>query len=124
MQCRGIRGATTVEANTREDILEATRELLLKMVEANGIEVEDIASVMFTLSPDLNAEFPAMGARQLGWLNTALLCATEIDVPNGLYKCLRIMILCNTEKSADEIKHVYIRGATYLRPDVSEVKKD
>ena len=121
MQCRGIRGATTVENNTREDILASTKELLLQMVEANGIKVEDIASVMFTLSEDLNAEFPAMAARQLGWLNTALLCAREINVPNSLRKCLRIMILCNTEKKAEEIVHIYTKDAANLRPDVSEV---
>ncbi|HEY49732.1 MAG TPA: chorismate mutase [Dehalococcoidia bacterium] len=122
MQCRGIRGAITVEANTREDILEATKELLLEMVEANGIKVEDIASVMFTLTADLDAEFPAMAARQLGWLNTALLCSREVDVPGSLGRCLRIMMLCNTEKSTDEIVHVYMKGAANLRPDVSEIQ--
>jgi chorismate mutase len=115
MWCRGIRGATTVDNNTKEDILNAGKELLQKMVEANAIVPENVACAIFTTTPDLDAEFPAAAARQLGWSNTALLCAQEMNVPNGLKKCLRILILYNTEKKADEIVHVYIKGATTLR---------
>ena len=119
MWCRGIRGATTVERNTREDILKATGELLQEMIDANGIEPDNVAYALFTTTSDLDAEFPALAARKLGWSNVALLCGQEIDVPGSLKGVVRILILINTEKSADEIAHVYIRGAVGLRPDAS-----
>ncbi|MFC1926455.1 chorismate mutase [Chloroflexota bacterium] len=119
MWCRGVRGATTADSNTREAILEATKELLQSMVAANGIEVDDIACVMLTTSSDLNAEFPAVAARELGWSQVALLCGHEMDVPGSLKSCLRILLLFNTEKSAKEIVHVYVNGATELRPSSS-----
>jgi chorismate mutase len=122
MWCRGIRGATTVENNTKEDILNAGKELLQKMIEANGLVPEDVACAIFTTTQDLNAEFPAAAARQLGWSHTALLCAQEMNVPRSLQRCLRILILYNTEKSAEEIVHVYIKGATALRGAVSQKK--
>jgi chorismate mutase len=115
MWCRGIRGATTAESNTKEGILDACKELLQKMIEANGIKPENVACAIFTTTPDLDAEFPAAAARQLGWSNTALLCAQEMNVPNSLKQCIRILILYNTEKSADEIVPVYIKGATQLK---------
>jgi len=115
MRCRGIRGATTVEENTRESILQATKELLEKMIEANEIQVEEIACAYFTTTLDLNAEFPALAAREMGWTQTALLCGHEMNVPGSLSLCLRILILYNTEKAADEIIHVYIKGAENLR---------
>jgi len=118
MPVRGIRGATTVPQNTREAIIEATRELLQLMVEANGIAPEDIASAWFTTTPDLNAEFPAVAARQLGWTFVPLMCSHEIDVPGSLRMCLRILLHVNTEKSPHEIRHVYLRGAKALRPDL------
>jgi chorismate mutase len=121
MPCRGVRGATTVESNTREDILLGTRQLLALMVRQNGIEPADVASVIFTTSPDVNAEFPALAARQLGWLHTALMCFHELDVPKSLPRCVRILIHWNTEKSADEIVHVYIKEAERLRPDLSKL---
>jgi len=117
MWCRGVRGATTVDSNTKEAILEATKELLQSMVVANEIEVDDVACVMFTTTLDLNAEFPAVAARELGWSQIALLCGHEMDVPSSLKRCLRILILCNTEKSVNEIVHVYVKGAIELRPD-------
>ena len=104
-----------MDENTREHILEATRELLQMMTEANGIEVEDVCSVIFTTTPDLNAEFPAVAARELGWSDAALLCGHEMDVPGSLSMCLRILIHFNTEKSPDELVHVYIKGAKNLR---------
>lgn len=115
MWCRGIRGATSVTANTKEEILAATKELLLKMIDSNKIDKEAVACVFFTATPDLNAEFPALAARQLGWTDVALLCGQEINVPGSFPKCLRILILYNTDKRADEIKHVYIRGTEVLR---------
>ncbi len=122
MWCRGIRGATTVDSNTKEDILNSGKELLQKMIDANGLVPENVACAIFTTTQDLNAEFPAAAARQLGWSHTALMCAQEMNVPDSLQRCLRILILYNTEKSAEEIVHVYIKGATTLRGAVSQKK--
>src|SRR5258706_9449972 len=94
--CRGVRGATTVEANTQEMILVATRELLGEIVSANAIAPEDIASVLFTLTPDLNAEYPAAAAREVGWMDVPLMCAQEIDKPDALPRTIRVLILWNT----------------------------
>ena len=121
MPCRGVRGATTADANTPEAILAATRELLALMVRSNGIEADDVASVIFTTSPDLNAEFPALAARQLGWNAAALLCAHEMAVPRALERCIRILIHWNTEKPASEVQHIYIKGAAHLRPDRNQL---
>jgi chorismate mutase len=117
MYCRGVRGATTVDENTSEAILRATRELLALMIRLNEINKDDVASAHFSTTTDLDAEFPALAARQLNWMNVALMCGNELNVPNSLRHCLRIMIHWNTTKSADEIVHVYIRGAEKLRPD-------
>ena len=121
MPCRGVRGATIADANTSEDILKATRELLALMIRQNGIEADDVASVLFTTTPDLDAEFPALAARQLNWANVALMCAHELRIPGSLEKCIRVLIHWNTDKSADEVQHVYIKGAVSLRPDLSDV---
>ena len=121
VRCRGIRGATTVDSNAREDILQAATELLQRMVEANGVQVGDVASIIFTTTPDLNAEFPALAAQQLGWRDAALLCGHEMNVPGSLPRCLRILMHVNTEKRADEIVHVYLKGARALRPDRADL---
>src|SRR5436190_1132941 len=121
MACRGVRGATTVDADTKEDILSATRQLLALMIRMNGIEPADIGSVIFSTTVDLNAEFPALAARQLGWLEAAMLCTHELSVPGSLQKCIRVLVHWNTDKPASEIQHVYIRGATALRPDLSRL---
>ena len=121
MQCRGVRGATTVENNDRGEILAATRQLLALVIRRNGIEKKDIASAIFTTTPDLNAEFPALAARQLDWLDVPLLCSHEMMVPSGLANCIRVLIHWNTEKLQAEIRHVYIREAEKLRPDHSEL---
>ena len=118
MLVRGIRGATTVEANTREAILEAASELLQEMVRANGIERERVASVIFSTTRDLNADFPAVAARNAGWTDVALMCGHEMDVPGSLARCLRILMHVNTEQAAHEVKHIYLRGAGVLRPDL------
>ena len=117
MPCRGVRGATTVTANTREEILQETRLLLALMIHQNGIKPEDVASAFFTTTPDLNAAFPALAARQLGWSQAALLCGHEMDVPDALPRCIRILVHWNTDKKASEIQHVYIKEAVKLRPD-------
>ena len=121
MPCRGVRGATTAEANTSEEILKATRQLLALMIRQNGIQEEDIISAVFSTTTDLDAEFPALAARQLGWLNVALMCVHELDVPDSLRRCVRILLHWNTEKSADQVVHVYIKNAARLRPDLSEL---
>jgi chorismate mutase len=113
--CRGIRGATTVEHNDREEILAATTELLQLMMRQNDLLIEDVASAIFTATEDLDAEFPALAARQLGWEEVALMCAREIPVPNSLGKCIRVLLHVNTTRSASEIQHVYIREAINLR---------
>jgi chorismate mutase len=118
MLTRGVRGATTVEANSVEAVLEATRELLAAMLKANEVEVEEIASAFFTTTPDINAEFPAVAARDLGWTDVALLCGHEMNKPGALPMCLRILLHVNTEKAAKEMRHVYLRGARILRPDI------
>ncbi|MDD8043433.1 MAG: chorismate mutase [Verrucomicrobiota bacterium] len=121
MICRGIRGAITVEANDRELILEATRKLLALIIRLNGIQPKDIASVIFTTSPDLNAEYPALAARQLGWWDAPLLCGHEMSVPHGLPLCIRILIHWNTERDPEKIHHVYLEKATALRPDKAKL---
>lgn len=121
MRCRGVRGATTVETNTREEMLKATRELLALIIRQNGIDPVDVASAIFTTTSDLNAEFPALAARQLGWLDVPLLCTHEISVPGSLPRCIRILLHWNTEKSPKEIDHIYLREATRLRPDLGHL---
>ena len=98
MRCRGIRGATVVNENTKEAIIQSTKELLEQMIEANQIDTDEVASAFFTTTPDINAEFPALVARQLGWTQTALLCGHEMNVPGSLQQCIRILILYNTER--------------------------
>src|ERR1700730_13083518 len=107
MYCRGIRGATTVEHNDREEILAGTTELLELIVQKNGLQTEDIASAIFTLTDDLNAEFPAVAARSMGWTEVALMCAREIPVPDSLSKCIRVLLHVNTTRSAAEIQHIF-----------------
>ena len=118
MLCRGIRGATTVAANTAEAIVEAATELLTAMLEANDVKVDDVASAFFTTTPDLTAEFPAVAARQMGWTDVALLCGHEMNVPGSLPMCLRILLHVNTDKGVSDIVHVYLRGARVLRPEL------
>ena len=120
MYCRGIRGATTVEHNDREEILAATTELLQLLISRDELRAEDVASAIFTVTEDLDAEFPALAARYLGWTEVALICTREIPVPGSLEKCIRILLHVNTTRSAAEIQHVYIRGAVNLRPTLNE----
>jgi chorismate mutase len=121
MTCRGVRGATTVDHNEREEILVATRQLLGLMIRINGIEARDVASALFTTTPDIDAEFPALAARQLGWFDVPLLCGHEMTVPGSLPLCIRVMLHWNTTKSQQEIEHVYVREAKRLRPDLTKL---
>ncbi len=118
MYCRGVRGATTVELDSRDEILASTRQLLALMIRLNGIEPQDVGSAIFTTTEDINAEFPALAARQLGWLEVPLLCTHELNVPGSLPKCIRILLNWNTPKTQHEITHVYIKDAVKLRPDL------
>jgi chorismate mutase len=119
--CRGVRGATTVEVDDREQILNATRQVLALMIRRNGIDSVDVASAVFTVTPDLSAEFPALAARQLGWLEVPLLCAHEVAVPGALPRCIRVLLHWNTVKPQSGIQHVYLHEAKRLRPDLSEL---
>ena len=121
MACRGGRGATTVEANSRDESLAAARQLLALRNRRNEIRKEDVASATFSSTHDLNREFPALAARQMGWLEVPLLSTNEIDVPGALQRCIRVLVHWNTEKLQDEIDHVYIRDAVRLRPDLSKL---
>jgi chorismate mutase len=115
---RGIRGATTVEANASDAILDATGELLAEVVRANGVESDEVAAVFFTATPDLNAVYPAEAARRMGWHAVPLLTFADLDVPGALDRCVRVLLLWNTPRAQDEITHVYLRGARGLRPDL------
>ena len=120
MATRALRGAITVDNNTREDILEGTTLLLKEIIERNNLKTDDMISVIFTATPDLNAVFPAVAARELGITNVSLLDMQELSVPGSLQKCIRILLHFNTDKKNNELKHVYLRGAAVLRPDLTE----
>lgn len=115
LSCRGIRGATTSIDNSREAILEATRDLLEQLVQTNELDIDDIAATFFTTTEDLSAEFPAVAARQIGWESVPLIGGQEISKPDGLPSCIRVLILVNTTKTPQEINHLYLRGAVGLR---------
>lgn len=117
MAVRGIRGATVAAANTADAIGSATRELLQALRDANAFDPADVASIFFTTTADLTAEYPALAARQLGWTDTALLCAHEMAVPGGLPLCIRVLIHWNTDCRPDQVCHVYLHAAAQLRPD-------
>jgi chorismate mutase len=118
MMARGIRGATTAEENTKESIIRNTRELLEEMMEANDLKKDDLACAFLTTTTDLNAEFPAVAARQMGWTDVALLCGHEMEVPGAMAKVVRVMLVANTEKSQREITHIYLKEAIRLRPEM------
>jgi len=119
MPTRGIRGATTVPADTKDDVLKATKELLDSILRANpGLIPDEIGSAIFTTTADVTSAYPALAARQIGWDAVPMLCAREIPVPGSLDMCIRVLIHWNTEKSQKEINHIYLRGAKILRPDL------
>ncbi len=117
---RGVKGATTTTGTTAEDVLVATEQLLKTLIDENGIDQDDVASVQFTTSPDLIAEFPAVAARErIGWNDVPLMCGHEMARPGALSQCIRILILWNTEKAQNEVMHAYLNEAAKLRPDLS-----
>jgi chorismate mutase len=119
MTIRGIRGATTVEADQPDLILSATQELLEAMLDANpGMRPEEVASALFTVTDDLCSTFPAQAARQMGWSLVPMMCAHEIPVPGSLPKTIRVLVHWNTELAQNQVTHVYLRGAVKLRPDL------
>ena len=118
MRCRGLRGATTAADNSAAAILAATRELLERLVARNALDVADIASAFFTVTDDLDAAYPALAARELGWNEVALLCAREIPVPGSVARCIRVLLHINTTKGQADLRPVYLRDAVALRPDV------
>lgn len=119
MACRGIRGAVTVEENTAAAIKVAARELLEHIVAANALDVADVASVIFTATPDLDAVYPAVVAREMGWTNTPLLCMQEMVVQGSLPRCIRVLLHWNTDHAQADIHHVYLGEARALRPDIT-----
>ncbi len=124
MAMRGIRGATTVESNTKEEIIARSKELLEVLLEKNRIKVDDIASAIFSVTEDVNAEFPAVAARHLGWLHTPLFCTREIQVPGGLQSCIRVLLHVNSDREQKEMMHVYLYQAQKLRPDLGSPNGD
>ena len=121
MTVRGVRGATTVTEETREAILDATTELIMEIVTANDITKDDLASVQFTTTTDLVAEFPAVAARMLGWVHVPLMNSHEMDVPHGFPRCIRVLMTWNTSLAAKDVKHIYLRGAVNLRTKQSKL---
>ncbi|SEF54781.1 chorismate mutase [Thermomonospora echinospora] len=120
MAVRALRGATQVDADERDQILEATTELVTEVMRRNGLSTDDVISVIFTTTPDLNAEFPALAARKLGFHEVPLLCASELDVPHALPRVIRLMAHIETDRPRSEMQHVYLRGATALRLDIAQ----
>jgi chorismate mutase len=124
MLLRGVRGATTAEENSEAAVLKATRQLLRELIGRNRIQPDDVASVLFTTTPDLTAVFPAVAARQLGWLQVPLMGGQEADVQGAVQKCIRVLIHWNTELPPDKIQHVYLEGAVNLRGTVPPIPPD
>ena len=116
---RGIRGAINVARNDRREIFARTQELLRAMLEVNQIRQESIAAAFFTLTPDLNADFPAYAARDLGWKKVPMMCASEIGVPGAMARVIRVMLLVNTPRPASKIRHLYLGETPCLRPDLA-----
>jgi chorismate mutase len=126
MPVRGIRGATTAERNEAEAIIGATEELLRELVRVNELDLEEVCFAYFTTTPDLDAEFPALGARRLGWLDVPLLCGHELAVrppnPRGVPLCIRALVLYNTDRRQREMRHVYLRGARAIKRDLDAMR--
>ncbi len=118
--CRGIRGATTAADDSSASVLEATRELLSRLISVNQFSPEEAAAIFFTATPDLTATFPARAARELGLVNIPLMCSQEIPVADAPARCIRVLVLINTSKRLEEIVHVYLRGAAALRSDLKD----
>ncbi len=124
LKCRGVRGATTADANSKEAVVEATQELLTAIAEANDIDVDDVAAAWFTTTADLTAEFPAVAARLMGWEYVAFLCGHEMNVPDATGRVIRVLMLVNTEKGPRDLRHIYLKGAQHLRKRGMEDKAE
>ncbi|MCU1672596.1 MAG: chorismate mutase [Frankiales bacterium] len=120
MAVRGVRGATQVDADERQEVLDATSELLTEVLARNGLAHDDLRSVLFTATPDLRSEFPAYAARQMGITDVPLMCASEIDVPGAMPRVLRLLAHVETDRPRSEVRHVYLRGAAALRTDLPQ----
>ena len=120
MAVRAIRGAVQVDANERQAILEGTTDLVTEVMGRNNLITDDVISVVFTVTPDLDAEFPALAARKIGFQDVPLLCATEIPVPHAMPRVVRLLMLLETSRSRAELQHVYLRGAAALRLDIAQ----
>ncbi|HEX4830120.1 MAG TPA: chorismate mutase [Trebonia sp.] len=120
MAVRAIRGAVQVDADERDAILEATAELVAEVMSRNDLTTEDVISVLFTVTPDLTSEFPALAARKTGFHAVPLMCATEIGVPGAMPRVVRLMAHVDTDRSRSQIQHVYLRGAAALRLDIAQ----
>src|SRR5690625_1983078 len=122
---RGFRGATTVTTNTEKEMLTETKKLIVQMVEKNNIQPEDISHVLFSVTNDLNATFPAKAAREMpGWTHVPVMCMREIDVPNSLEKCIRVMMVAKTTVRQNEVQHIFLNKAMKLRPDLMKEEGD
>jgi chorismate mutase len=119
MTCRGIRGAVCVEVNAAQDIVAATRQLLERIVEANGVDAQDVACVIFSTTDDLDADVPARAAREMGWMHTPLLCLREMMAQGGMERVVRVLMLWNTEARLEEVRHIYLGEARRLRPELA-----
>tara|TARA_Y100000996_G_scaffold415511_1_gene410710 strand:+ start:13883 stop:14257 length:375 start_codon:yes stop_codon:yes gene_type:complete len=117
---RAIRGATTADENSEDSIVDATVELLLELIDANNLNDSDVISAFFTTTSDLNAQFPAVAARKIGWIDVALMCAHEISVPGSQDRCIRVMIHINSDRLVSQIKNIYLKDAANLRQHGSE----
>ena len=120
MTVRAVRGAVQIEADEREAILEGTAELVTEVMARNDLTTDDVISVLFTATPDLTAEFPALAARKIGFHSVPLICATEIAVPGAMPRVVRLMAHVETDRPRSAIQHVYLRGATALRLDIAQ----
>lgn len=119
LRMRGIRGATTADSNSSEDILSATKDLLKKIIANNDIDLDEVCSIFFSVTEDLNADFPAKAARQIGLTTTPLMCMKEVPVPADIKKCIRVLFHVNSNKKQCEMKNIYVREAKKLRPDIA-----
>ncbi len=117
---RGIRGAINVAQNSKSEIISATRELLIKMAKANHVKKEDIVSIFFTMTTDLDAVYPAVAAREMGWTTVPLMCSVEVPVSGSMPLCIRVLMQINTETVQQDIKHIYLRETRSLRADLFE----
>ena len=124
MAVRGIRGATSIDKNSKEEIISKTKELLEELIERNHFSVEDVASALFSVTEDIDAEFPAVAAREMGWLYTPLFCTREIPVKGSLKGCVRVLLHINTGKTQKDMIHVYLNEAEKLRPDLDSNDRD